>query len=858
MDREPVTNPDAREPAGGAVGVLLAVSRLLTTTAEDPAPAEVHASILREARAVFSSTSVVLLGQAPGRTLEVLDGDAPERARRRPVPLDDHPAIAELLDKRVRVLRLEGEEAAGLEPIVGEAPEQLLLLLLRAVDGFADAVLVATGAPRVSRLELVSAFADAAAAALDRLRAREEHERVTAQQEALTRAAKTLNGSLDLDTVLARICREAAEILRSSTATVFRGTVEDGLTVAATHGLPPEAVGYRMAPGAGLAGKVLLRGQAMLTNDYGRIADLPPDAPFTETRSAMAAPMVWDGEQRGVLSVGYRTGRSVTHQDLSVLETFAELAATACANAAAHEGLAQVARTDGLTGCLNHAAMQDSLRREIERATRAGAAPLSLVLVDLDHFKQVNEAYGHLAGDEVLRRAGHALRHATRPYDLAARYGGDEFALIAVEADEDAATEIGRRALARIDDAIREFLPPGGTPGTVGVAQWGPGVTATELISRADRALMFAKQEGARGQVIPFSEVADHFRPGRFARTDRSAADEPAGIAPERDWPGQRLDERLRKRTRQLALATALGARLAAMTDADEIVEATADELHRAFGYGRVTITRNGLTVERGDDLEGQLAGGPARSELTAAIWAGDEPWGTITIADDAEGAYDEEDDALLRTVAAQAGGALRAAQQYARLEGAYLGTAEALASAIEGRDTYADDHPRAIGRRAEAVGRLLGLDARELRDLRFAAVFHDIGKLSIPQAILHKPGPLDGRERAVVEQHTVAGERILAGVEDLEGARRLVRHEHERYDGGGYPDGLAGEDIPLGSRIILACDALHAMTNDRPYRPAMTLARAIEELRRNASTQFDPVVIAALLEVLERDDVLV
>ena len=143
-------------------------------------------------------------------------------------------------------------------------------------------------------------------------------------------------------------------------------------------------------------------------------------------------------------------------------------------------------------------------------------------------------------------------------------------------------------------------------------------------------------------------------------------------------------------------------------------------------------------------------------------------------------------------------------------------------------------------------------MDARELRDLRFGAVFHDIGKIAIPDAILNKRGPLTREERVEIERHTIAGEQILAPVEFLAGARLLVRHEHERWDGRGYPDRLAGTDIPLGSRIILACDALHAMTSDRPYRRAMSTEQAWAELQANAGSQFDPRVIATLLDVID------
>jgi len=612
-----LSTTDSQEPAAtpGDVAVrgLLAVSRLLAGTTDGSAP-DVHAAVLREARVCFQPRGVVLLAQEPGRRLRVICGDVPDGLRGVLLDLDAQPAVAELLSRRLSLVRLDGDQARAIPPLGTPTTAQaaVLLLLLRAPDGFGDAVLVVTDPSGPAASEVATAFGDAAAAALERVRAHEEHERQAAQQRALTRAAKTLNGSLDLDTVLSRICHEAATILGCDVATLYRGTMEEGLTVAAVHGMPPESVGYRLPTGAGLAGKVLVQGRAMLTNDYARVAELPPGAPHPQAISAMGAPMAWDGHPRGVLTVGYTDSREVTQQDLSVLETFAELAATACANASAHAGIVHIARTDGLTGCLNHAALHDSLRREIERATRAGAAPLSLVLVDLDDFKAVNDAHGHLAGDEVLRRAGHALRHATRPYDLAARYGGDEFALITVEADEEDAVEIGRRALARMDTAIREFLPPGGSPGTAGVAQWEPGETVGELVARADRALLYAKQQGARGQVVAFSGVADHFRPGRFARTDRRAGATPPGQAPaERGWPGDRLDERLRKRTRQLALANALGARLAAMTDPEDILHATVEELHRAFGFFCVRLVRAGddggaeAVAVRGDPFAG-------------------------------------------------------------------------------------------------------------------------------------------------------------------------------------------------------------------------------------------------------------
>ena len=236
-----------------------------------------------------------------------------------------------------------------------------------------------------------------------------------------------------------------------------------------------------------------------------------------------------------------------------------------------------------------------------------------------------------------------------------------------------------------------------------------------------------------------------------------------------------------------------------------------------------------------------------------AALFAGGVRKNTNLLIDWFQRAFPDEDDVrLVETVADQVGAALRSASLYEQLERAYLGTAQALVAALEAKDAYTAEHARSIVEQTQRVGARLGLDDAALRDLRFAAVFHDIGKIAVPEAILSKAGPLTAEERALMERHTIVGEQILAPVEFLAGVRVLVRHEHERWDGDGYPDRLAGEAIPLGSRIILACDALHAMTSDRPYRAALSLEDAVAELRRCSGTQFDPKVVEALLAVLD------
>jgi diguanylate cyclase (GGDEF)-like protein len=175
----------------------------------------------------------------------------------------------------------------------------------------------------------------------------------------------------------------------------------------------------------------------------------------------------------------------------------------------------------------------------------------------------------------------------------------------------------------------------------------------------------------------------------------------------------------------------------------------------------------------------------------------------------------------------------------------------EALAAAIEARDRYAQGHSEQVVELAKRVAMLMGMTAGEVERIGHCALLHDVGKLAIPHEILHKHGALDDDEWSVMAEHPVIGEGILRRLPQLAPLAAVVRHEHEHWDGSGYPDGLSGPRIPIGSRIILACDAYAAMTTARPYRRAMAKDDAISELRARSGTQFDPEVVLALLDLL-------
>jgi diguanylate cyclase (GGDEF)-like protein len=215
---------------------------------------------------------------------------------------------------------------------------------------------------------------------------------------------------------------------------------------------------------------------------------------------------------------------------------------------------------------------------------------------------------------------------------------------------------------------------------------------------------------------------------------------------------------------------------------------------------------------------------------------------------------FGERELALLGGLAQQAKLAIANASSYEGLERTFVSTVEALANALEANDEYTSDHARWITDLSLRVGRELGLDERALKCLELGALLHDIGKIGIPSDVLAKPGRLTAAERELVQTHPELGERIIAPIDRLQVVRPIVRHCHERWDGEGYPDGVAGEDIPLESRIIFVCDAYHAMTTDRPYRRRLSHREAVRRLADGAGSQFDPYVVEVALRVLERE----
>jgi diguanylate cyclase (GGDEF)-like protein len=338
--------------------------------------------------------------------------------------------------------------------------------------------------------------------------------------------------------------------------------------------------------------------------------------------------------------------------------------------------LSRVSRADALTGALNRRGFDERFAAELSRAERA-AAPVGLILVDLDDFKGTNDRLGHAAGDEQLRWAVAAMTATLRPSDAVGRLGGDEFAVV--------------------------------VPGS------GPAET-TALAARLHAAL-------AAGAPASFGSSS---------------------------YPSDGLD---------------------------------ADALHQVADLDLYAV-KHGRTKRR------------------TATGARELSWATT------------------------------------------------LARAVDDRMATGHEHSLSVSRYAALIGAGLGFSEDALGSLRLAAILHDIGKVAVPEAVVRKPEPLTAAERALVERHPDAGADMVARIDGLEELAPWVRHSHEHVDGSGYPAGLAGEAIPLEARILAVADAYDAMTSARPYRVALRPKHALRELRANAGTQFNPVVVEAFIEV--------
>ena len=649
--------------------------------------------------------------------------------------------------------------------------------------------------------------------------------------------------------------------------------------------------------------------------------------------------------------------------------------------------LKEEARIDPKTGLFNARHFAAALRDELARSERF-ERPMAVIMADLDLLREVNNAYGHLAGDAVLGGVAEVFRRQLRPYDIPARFGGEEFAVLLPETTIDQALEIAervRRAVAGTLFEVETSSEPIRATLSVGVAAFPQdGLDANELIHQADLAVYRAKLQG-RNRVLgasheplvdrentrlePVAEesvvrvesvpVSTETRVARVARPQSTPGPRFLSLSPvlgafvaavclggiaagvaglvlgrEADLTGLlgiivfvTVGQALAVESSSGSISVSVVGTLAGvalcgpravlpLALAVALVEWSARRdawFHVLFNIGALTLAGSAaaalFALEPGGPREdplvtaglGLLAGGlyflVNTGLLSVAmaleghdsvrdVWNERFAWllphyvafgaigAAIAVAYDAIGLYALAVFVLplllaRKTMATYLGHTersarkLRDAAETIRSQNVSLELAnrllrerstaamESLSATVDARDAYTAGHSRRVQRLALLIGEELGLSRAELDVLGYAALFHDIGKLAVPDSVLLKPAGLSGDEWNVMRRHADEGARIIDRLGFLQDAVPAIRHHHERFDGSGYPDGLAGEDIPLGARIIHVADALDSMLTTRIYRAARPAEEALDELRRATNSQFCPRCIAALERAL-------
>jgi diguanylate cyclase (GGDEF)-like protein/putative nucleotidyltransferase with HDIG domain len=731
-----------------------------------------------------------------------------------------------------------------------------------SLSGMIALAATALAAPALLPFAAAAATGTAAVAGSKAVRSRRRRWRALqsqAEQEsvaatALTASLQDLVAGLDLDEVLAKITSNAQSAVGGTEFALLVDDGEGAMRCRSSSGLPDDIVEALERWAQGTAG--LLQAPMVVDNVAGvaELAGLPATGELP-LGSLCAAPLSFRDRSLGVLVAVAGAAEGFLPREVELFQSYADQAAIALTNARLYAAQEARASRDSLTGLLNHREFHEMVARELERCRRYGGR-MAVALFDLDDFKLVNDTGGHAEGDRVLCAFAQALNGACRASDLAFRIGGDEFALVLPETGAEEAAAAAARVQAQTQTLDRRVHVSSGT------AAWpDAGPTKDALLARADDDLYAAKRTSG----------------GAPALTPAAA---PTNL----------------QRTR-LALASRLSARLAPLADPDQIARVAVDELQAAFGWYLVVVHRldldgvlrpvagagkllefmaedfqaweqtldqgvNGRTARTGEptvvtdtrrdpDFMQPKGAVASRSELALPIRVGGQVWGVLNLESTEPDAFGPDDVLFGDTIAAAVGAAIQRSALFGELEGAFMRTLAVLSDALEAKDSYTAAHAREVADLAVATGCELGMHGEDLRNLSYAALLHDIGKIAIPTEILRKPGALTDEEFEEIKRHTIIGAQMLERIPFFSEVHPLVRSAHERWDGAGYPDRLAAEDVPLGARVICACDAYHAMTTDRPYRSAMPPAAAVEELRAHAGTQFDPGVVDALLAVL-------
>ena len=608
-------------------------------------------------------------------------------------------------------------------------------------------------------LEMMRVLASEAVIALENARLFREERAKSRRLTLFNNISRNIITTLNPDEMLAKIAEELEQGLDYSHIGI--GQLDYSakeIVIQAEAGQRKGALGRRLGLDGNVIGRVARTGQmAVVSYD----AENSTGEPVLEgSESAIALPIVYADQLHGVLYVETDKISDFSQEEVLFLGTLADLISGALHNAMAFQKAQEQAITDGMTGLKTHRFFMEALSAEWKRSTRAGRS-FSVVLMDLDRFKFVNDFYGHLDGDLVLQRVSHILEMNCRRSDVVARYGGDEFVILMPETDSSQSHQLAAKLRSWIssDPVLRDK----NVTSSFGVATFPlNGSTPQELIQVADASMYLSKHQG--GNAV---STADQFNP------DDS-----------RQWKRDVLD-----------------------------------------AYLGVTLKR---LFSTGPDAFVEIF---SRIEQFARSFSETEPASKLPGADEMPLSSGE--------------------LSFEPLPPIVMDTLTSLALAVDAKDQFTQGHSNKVSSYAVLIAEAIGLKSPEIEEVRLGGMLHDVGKVGIVESILNKNGPLNPDEWEAMKRHVQYGAKLLEPLRGTERIREMVAHHHEFFDGSGYPNGLAGSQIPLGARIIAIADAYDTITSERTYKKARTPEEAFQELDRCGNAQFDPELVQLFISRL-------
>jgi diguanylate cyclase (GGDEF)-like protein len=604
---------------------------------------------------------------------------------------------------------------------------------------------------------------------------------------------------------------------------------------------PPD---LRLRVGEGVTGTAVATGRSIILDDASEHPNAVQLAGTPQIEeSLLVVPMRYDQRTVGAIALSKLGRAQFTAADRRLVEILASHAAVAFENAAlSHAQRRSTDRAAALLKLAADAAGRGSLRQRLGLLRRALDAEW---MVLLRSSGEGDALAAEVSAPAALGRSLRGLELELGPVGRVARLAVADQARLPARARGEWAVRLGLDAetvlVAGADSAAAERAMRG---------------TLREL---ADRLPLLLEVDQAADEAV--REPADR-RARRRRRVHRVSADLPAGVS-------------------RTGLLKALADHVCKLIDADgatiSLYDAPTNTVRYLAESGLdhpniedvsfpVHLTLAGPVLHQGrvvvvDDYRRHPQALPfflergVRSAALVPFTAGGQIAGTLAVFTvNREHRFTTAQIAMVEVVAQQAGALIFQDELYAELETSYRATVEALTNALSVKDAYTSEHVREIAELARTVGAALEVGPRRMQDLEYAAILHDIGKIGVPTEILTKPGPLDDQEWRIVQRHTEIGWSLLKDIPFLRRVADIVRSAHERWDGTGYPRGLAGEQIALESRIIFVCDAWHAMRSDRPYRAALEADEARTRLADGAGTQFDPNVVEIFLRDIAKD----